>query len=265
LKICEKEVSQIGFGTWKLGGGFWSPDYSRDKESVEVIEYAISRGINLIDTAEMYGGGHAEELVGEAIKRFNRDELIIVTKVWPNHLMYEDVIKSAKNSLRRLNSKYIDLYLIHWPNSSVPLEETIRAMEKLIDDGIVKCIGVSNFDVNLLEQAIHLTKKYEIVANEIEYNVNNKSAEKDVIPFCEKNNIKVIAYSPLARGSVKDNEILEEIGKKYGKTAVQVALNYVKRRSIPIPKASSKKHLDEILGSMGWDLSEEDYERIKNL
>ncbi|TRM87507.1 aldo/keto reductase, partial [Sulfolobus sp. A20-N-G8] len=110
-----------------------------------------------------------------------------------------------------------------------------------------------------------LTKKYEIVANEIEYNVNNKSAEKDVIPFCEKNNIKVIAYSPLARGSVKDNEILEEIGKKYGKTPVQVALNYVKRRSIPIPKASSKKHVDEILGSMGWDLSEEDYERIKNL
>jgi len=112
-------------------------------------------------------------------------------------LRYDDLIRSAKNSLRRLNSKYIDLYLIHWPNSSVPLEESIRAMEELVDQGIVNCIGVSNFDVKLLEEAMSLTKKYEIVANEIEYNVENKSAEKDVIPFCERNNIKVIAYSPL--------------------------------------------------------------------
>jgi diketogulonate reductase-like aldo/keto reductase len=265
VKLCDKNVSQIGFGTWKMGGGFWTPDYSRDSHYVEILKYVINNGINLIDTAEMYGGGHAEELVGKAIKGFDRENIFIITKVWPNHLRYEDVIKSAKESLRRLDTKYIDLYLIHWPNPSIPLNETISAMENLVDQGIVRCIGVSNFDVKLLSEAITLTRKYEIVANEMEYSVNNKSAESDIIPFCEKNNIKVIAYSPLARGNVKNNKILEEIGRKYGKTAIQVALNYLIKRSIPIPKASTKDHVDEILGSLGWSLSDEDYERIRKL
>lgn len=263
--LCDKNVSQIGFGTWKIGGEFWTPDYSRDSQYVEILKYVINNGINLIDTAEMYGGGHAEELVGKAIKEFDRENIFIITKVWPNHLRYEDVIKAAKGSLRRLNVKYIDLYLIHWPNPSIPLNETIRAMENLVDQGIVRCIGVSNFDVKLLSEAITLTRKYEIVANEIEYSINNKSAENDIIPFCEKNNIKVIAYSPLARGNVKNNKILEEIGRKYGKTTIQVALNYLIKRSIPIPKASTKDHVDEILGSLGWSLSDEDYERIRRL
>ncbi|WP_338599292.1 aldo/keto reductase [Sulfolobus tengchongensis] len=265
MKLCNKEVSQIGFGTWKMGGGYWSPDYSNDNKYIEIIKYVISKGVNVIDTAEMYGGGHAEELVGKAVKDFDRESIFIITKVWPNHLRYDDLIKSAKDSLRRLDSKYIDLYLIHWPNSSIPLEETIRAMEYLVDQGIVNCIGVSNFDVMLLERAMSLTKKYEIVANEIEYNVDNKTAERDIIPFCERNNIKVIAYSPLSRGNVKNNTILEEIGRKYGKTSVQVALNYLMRRSIPIPKASTKEHVDEILGALGWNLSNDDYDRISKI
>lgn len=265
MKLCNKEISQIGFGTWKIGGGYWNPDYSMDSYYIEILKYVISKGINVIDTAEMYGGGHSEELVGKSIQDLDRDGIFIITKVWSNHLRYDDLIRSAKNSLRRLNSKYIDLYLIHWPNSSVPLEGSIRAMEELVDQGIVNCIGVSNFDVKLLEEAMSLTKKYEIVANEIEYNVENKSAEKDVIPFCERNNIKVIAYSPLARGNIKNNKILDEIGRKYNRTSVQVALNYLMRRSIPIPKASSKDHIDEILGALGWNLSDEDYERISKI
>ncbi|MEM3226585.1 MAG: aldo/keto reductase, partial [Saccharolobus sp.] len=114
-------------------------------------------------------------------------------------------------------------------------------------------------------EVMSLTRKYEIVANEIEYNVLNKSAERDIIPFCEKNNIKIIAYSPLAKGNLKDIKIIEKITSKYNKTPIQVMLNYLLRRSIPIPKASSKEHVDEILGAIGWSLSDEDYEMIRNL
>ncbi|MEM0373370.1 MAG: aldo/keto reductase [Sulfolobaceae archaeon] len=262
-KLCEKKVSPIGLGTWMMGGGFWQPEYSQDDKVIEIITYAIERGINVIDTAEMYGGGHTEELVGKAIKDFDRDEIFVITKVWPTNLEPESLKKSARKSLERLNSKYIDALLIHWPNPSIPLEKSIRAMEQLVDDGIVNCIGVSNFDVNLIKEAMNYTRKYEIKINEIEYNVINKTAERDVIPFCEKNNIVIIAYTPLAKGRVKDLKILEEIGKKYSKTPIQVALNYLIRRSLPIPKASKKEHINEILGSLGWSLTDEDYETIK--
>jgi len=262
-EVCEKKVSPIGLGTWMMGGGFWQPDYSQDELIVNVITYALSKGINLIDTAEMYGGGHTEELVGRAIRNFEREEIFIITKVWPTNLEPENLIKSARKSLERLNSKYIDALLIHWPNPSIPIRKSLTAMEQLVDEGIVRCIGVSNFDVRLLEEAMNYAKKHEIKINEIEYSVLNKSAEYDIIPFCEKNNIKVIAYTPLAKGRVKGIKLLEDIGKKYGKTPIQVALNYVMRRAIPIPKASKKEHIDEILGALGWELSNEDYEEIR--
>ncbi len=265
MYICDKKVSPIGLGTWRMGGGYWQPDYSNDSLYINAIRYAIDSGLTLIDTAEMYGGGHTEELVGKAIQGYDREELFIITKVWNNHLHYDDVIKSAKASLSRLNSKYIDLYLIHWPNPSVPIKETISAMEKLIDDGIVRCIGVSNFNVNELEEAMYSVKKYEITANEIEYSVLNKNAENDVIPYCEKNNIKVIAYTPLGKGRVSEIPLLKEIGEKYGKTPVQIALAYVMRRAIPIPKAVKKEHIDEIVGALNLVLTDEDYERIRRM
>jgi len=261
-RIGDKKVSDIGLGTWKMGGGYWTPDTTKDEEDVRAIRFALENGINLIDTAEMYGGGHTEELVSMAINGLDREEIFIITKVWSNHLKYDDLIKSAMQSLKRLNSKYIDLYLIHWPNTSVPIAESIKAMEKLVDMGVIRYFGVSNFTVKLLEEARSATSKYEIIANEIEYSVMNKSPEKDLIPYCEKNKIIVIAYSPLGKGNVSKLTILESIAKKYNKTAVQVALNYLIKRSIPIPKASKIEHIKEILGSMGWYLTEEDYNRI---
>jgi diketogulonate reductase-like aldo/keto reductase len=264
-KLCEKNVSPIGLGTWMIGGGYWQPDYSNDEIAVEVIKYAIERGIRVIDTAEMYGGGHSEELVGRAIRGFDRDQIFIITKVWPTNLDYEKLIKSANMSLKRLNLNYVDALLIHWPNPNIPLNKTLSAMEKLVDEGKVGCIGVSNFDIKLLEEAMGLTKKYEIKINEIEYNVLNRSAEIELIPFCEKHKITIVAYTPIAKGRVNDIEKLREIGVKYGKTPIQVALNYLMRKSIPIPKASKKAHIDEILGSLGWELSEEDYEAIRRI
>lgn len=261
MELCNKKLSlPIGLGTWKMGGGFWTPDYSNDKQYVEVIKYAIGKGINLIDTAEMYGGGHTEELVGEAIRDFDREKIIIITKVWPNHLKYDQVLNSAYNSLKRLKSDYIDLYLIHWPNPEVDLKETFKAMTKLVDEGVVKCIGVSNFSVDLLQKV-----PTQIEANQIEYNLYHLSPENDVIPYCETHKIKVIAYSPLGQGKAAQDKELAEIAKKYNKTPTQIALNYVMRRAIPIPKASKKSHVDELIEATKFELQEEDIKLIKNM
>jgi diketogulonate reductase-like aldo/keto reductase len=255
MKICGKEVSPIGLGTWKMGGGFFTPEYDKDDLYVSIIRYAIKRGINIIDTAEMYGGGHAEEIVGKAIKDFNREDIVVVTKVWPTHLRYNDVINSAKESLKRLSTSYIDLYAIHWPNPEVDLEETITAMEKLVEEGIVRCVGVSNFNVELLKEA---QKYYKIEANEIEYNVLHLDPEKDVIPYCENNGIKVIAYSPLAQGRVLSYKRVLDLAKKYNRKPAQIALNYLIKRSIPIPKASSIEHVNEIIDSWNFSLDKKD-------
>ncbi|WP_221290453.1 aldo/keto reductase [Stygiolobus caldivivus] len=246
-----------------MGGGFWTPDYSNDGKFIEAISYAITKGINVIDTAEMYGGGHTEELVGKAVSSFNRDDVFIITKVWSNHLKYDDVIKSAVNSAKRLNVKYIDLYLIHWPNPSVKLSETISAMEELVDKGIIRCIGVSNFDVELLKEAIATAKKYEIVADEIEYSIYNLSPERDLIPFAKKQGLEVIAYSPLGQGQIKAEDRLADIARKYGKSQAQVALAYVKKDAIPIPKSEDKKHIDEIAEVLKFDLTDDDIREIR--
>ncbi len=263
LRLCNKEIGKIGFGTWGIGGGYWQKDYSRDKESIEILRYAYDKGIRLFDTAEMYGDGHSEELVGRALNKY--EDVLIVSKVWSNHLRHDDLIKSAINSRKRLGVKSIDLYLIHWPNSRIPIEESINAMEELIDSGVIRCMGVSNFDVELLDKAIHSAKKYEVVANEIEYNIYNKKSEKDIIPFAKKNKIEIIAYSPLAKGEIAYDKTLKKIGEKYNKTSIQIALNYLMKNSIPIPKAFSKEHIDEIIGSIDFELKEEDYEIIKNM
>jgi diketogulonate reductase-like aldo/keto reductase len=264
MKICDKEVSLVGLGTWGFGGGYWSEDYSEDNKYIDILLFAYEKGINLFDTAEMYGNGHAEELIGRALKDY-QEKVFIISKVWPNHLYYDSLVKSAIKSRERLKIRSIDLYLIHWPNKNVKIEESIKAMEYLIDKGIIRCMGVSNFDVDLLNEAINSTKKYEIVANEIEYNVYNKWAEKDLIPFANKNGVKIIAYSPLGKGRVYYDEKLKEIGKKYGKTSVQIALNYLIRNSIPIPKSANKNHIEEIMGSIGFSLTDDDYEYIKKL
>ncbi|MGC9071217.1 MAG: aldo/keto reductase [Acidilobus sp.] len=264
MKLCDKDVGQLGFGTWGLGGGFWTPEYSRDEEAVDAIRYAYERGIKVFDTAEMYGGGHSEELVGKALREV-QDEVMIISKVWPNHIRYDDLVRSAEASRRRLGVKAIDLYLIHWPNPEVPLYESIRAMEDLIERGIIRCMGVSNFDVRLLEEAIRAARKYDVIADEVEYSVYHRDPEAGLIQFAKQNNIAVIAYSPLGHGQASRDSHLASIGRKYGKTPVQVALNYViLNGAIPIPKASRRRHIDEIVGSLGWSLTPDDVNAIRS-
>ncbi|BFI73864.1 aldo/keto reductase SSO2779 [Nanoarchaeota archaeon] len=238
-------------------------DYSKDKEGIEAIRRGIELGMTVIDTAEAYGNGHTEELVGEAIKDFNREDLFIITKVLPEHAKYEDVIKSAKNSMKRLGT-YIDLYLLHWP-SNYPLSETMKAFEKLVDDGVIGYFGLSNFDVNSIEEARNYLSKYDIVAVENKYSLIDRK-NQDVLEYAKREGMLFLPYTPLEHGKFANDKFLEEIGKKYNKTPIQVALNWYIciDNVIPIPKAGNIKHVEENSGAMGWRLDKEDWDKINN-
>ncbi|NJE75704.1 aldo/keto reductase [Thermococcus sp. ES12] len=259
------KVTAIGLGTWGIGG-YESPDYSRDDESVEVLRHGLELGINLIDTAEFYGAGHSEELVGRAIRGFDREELFIVSKVWPSHFGHSQAKRAAKASAKRLGT-YIDLYLLHWPGDSWrKIEETLQALEELVDKGLIRYIGVSNFDLELLRRSQEAMRRYEIVANEVKYSLKDRWPETSgLLDYMKREKIALIAYTPLEKGSLARNPCLAEIGRKYGKTASQVALNYLiwEENVIAIPKAGRKEHVEENAGAMGWRLSKEDREKAR--
>src|SRR3990170_775830 len=182
-------VPEMGLGTWNYSGG------------VEPLRKGIELGACLIDTAEGY---HTEDVVGKAIKGI-RNKVFVATKVSGRHLGYDDVLKAAEGSLHLLGTDYIDLYQIHWPNSRFPIKETMRAMEKLVDSGLVIYIGVSNFLTDELKEAQSFLRNYPIVSNQVLYNLNNRGIERDLLPYCEKHQITIIAYTPLDNGKLTKN------------------------------------------------------------
>lgn len=255
------KIPVLGLGTWGIGGGMRA-DYSNDKKYIEAIGYAISKGIFHIDTAEIYGAGHAEELVGEAIKNFDRSKIFLTTKVSPHHLFTSrQIVKACESSLKRLTTDYIDLYLIHWPNPLMRLKNVMATFDQLAEQKLVRFIGVSNFSIRQLKNAQKYTKN-EIVANQVHYSLLHREPEKGLLHFCQQNKIILTAYTPLAEGQLARPGIkpLDEIAAKYKKTPVQVALRWLieKPQVITIPKASTKDHIDEITGSLGWNLKKED-------
>jgi len=257
------EVAAIGLGTWGIGGGFWTPDRSRDEEWVDALRYGLQLGLTLVDTAEMYGGGHAEELVGMAVKGFNRDDVFIVSKVWQTHAARDEVVKAAEASVRRLGT-HIDLYLIHWPPEGVELCETMRGLEEAVKRGYARFIGVSNFGLQLVEEARSCLSQVDVVAIENKFSLLDRRDEGSVIPYAEREGMLYLAYTPLEKGQLARDQFLASVGAKYGKTAAQVALNWLLRFKpvVPIPKASSRRHVEENAGAAGWRLSEEDWRLI---
>ena len=218
--------------------------------------------MTFIDTAEVYGSGRSEEVVGEAIKGL-REKVFIATKVLPQNVKYDDLITAAERSLRRLEVATIDLYQIHWPSSSIPIGESMRAMEHLVDLGKIRYIGVSNFSVKETEEAQEALSKYGLVSNQVEYSLSERRVETDLLPYCQRERITVIAYTPLARGAFlqgRGGEELAQMGKRYAKTSIQVALNWLlsKPGVTTIPKSSKIDHLEENFGAVGWKLSDSD-------
>ena len=254
-----EKVSTIGMGTWRFG---IHRNAEERAEEVAVLKKGIELGMNLIDTAEIYSSGRSEEIVGEAIKEL-REKVFIATKVAPGNLHHDDVIRSCKASLKRLGTTYIDLYQVHWPDPRVPIKETMSAMERLVQDGLTRYIGISNFSVAQTEDARAALARNEIVSNQVEYSLRNRLVEEDVLPYCAREKITLIAYSPLARGHIADS-VPEAILRKYNVTPAQVMLNWVTRleQVVAIPKSGDIAHLEENAASVSVRFDPADYERM---
>ncbi len=241
----------------------------RDAESLAALKLGLELGMTLVDTAEMYAAGHSEEIVARAVKP-RRDEVFIATKVSQEHLRYHDVIKSCESSLKRLETNYIDLYQVHWPNPSIPISETMKAMEHLVAEGKIRHIGVSNFSVQQTREAQDALSKQSLASNQVEYSLLDRSIEEDLLSYTEKEHITLIAYTPIAKGRISQGgrgerwRLLDQIAGKYGKTRIQIALNWLitKKPVIAIPKASSPDHVRENAGAVGWKMAEEDHLRL---
>jgi len=297
LGKSDLNVSAIGLGTAQFGSKVWGygTRYSKT-DTVKITQAAIDCGINIFDTAEIYSDNQSEILLGEALKGYDRDDFIIISKAAPWNLRYNKLIKAAEGSLKRLGTDIIDLYLVHYPNPFTPLSETFRAMEYLIGKGIVRYIGVSNFPRFLLRQTQSVLSSSEIMANEIEYNLVCRKEEKKTIPYCKKQKISIITHSPLARGMLtgryssnnppKDRardyypyskqaflrkarllfEVVDEIAKEKNVSKVQIALAYnIKDPAfVSIPAAMNEKEVKENADVPSIKLSNEEISRINN-
>lgn len=259
------DVPVIGMGTWMIEGR------SRDAErrAIEALQLGLDLGMNHIDTAEMYGNGRAEELVAEAVDG-QREQVFLVSKVLPSNASYEGTLKACERSLKRLKADFIDLYLLHWPSSQHPIEETMRAMEKLVDEGMIKFIGVSNFDVEQLMEAQKALVKHRIACNQVLYHLAYRGIERELLPYCTENGIAIVGYSPFGHGNFlsshsRGGKVLAEIAKRHNRTVRQVALNFLTRDSnlFTIPKAGNPDHIRDNSGAVGnWKLTDEDIAAI---
>jgi aryl-alcohol dehydrogenase-like predicted oxidoreductase len=285
LGKTDMKISVIGLGAWQAGFKSWGKDYSRE-DVINAINKALELGINFVDTAEIYGDGKSEELLGEVIG--GNDEIFLATKVAGFNATPSRIGKSLEKSLNRLKRDCIDLYQIHWPPSVYTnLCKVFREVERLIDKGLIRYIGVSNFSKSILEKAVNCMRRYEIVSNQVQYNLLYRAAEKDLIPFMRDNNIELIAWSPLAKGALAGKlnadswarkmdkafkrardakDLFEELGyiaDKYNATLSQISLAWiVAKGGIPIPGV--KKVYQAKLNAMAGDINLVD-EDVKKL
>ena len=263
------KLSKIGLGTWKLGGDVVANPNNDDKRDIDSIRFAIEQGINHIDTSESYSGGKSEELVGEAIKIFDRDSLFIATKVREWNLNYDALIEACYGSLKRLQVEYIDLYYIHKQNPEVSVEETCKALNSLLEKGLIRNVGLSNVSVSKIEEFNkYLNKKVYAVQNQFNL-VCRESQDKGVIEYCKENNIKFISWRPilLSYPGCEDPmynkgtyPILDKIADKYNVSNVQVVAKWLLQQDniYIIFKSNNKDHIKEIIRTNEFELSKED-------
>jgi diketogulonate reductase-like aldo/keto reductase len=260
LGRTREKISTIGMGTWRMGSY-----HSTEERAAQVraLQKGVELGMSFIDTAEIYASGRSEEVVGEAVREV-RDRVFIASKVAPGHLHHDDVVRACQASLRRLGTGHIDLYQVHWPDSSVPIKETMSAMEELVKNGSIRYIGVSNFSVKETDDARAALARSEIVSNQVEYSLTNRYVEPDVLPYCRKEKLTLIAYSPLARGRIAD-AIPQALLRKYNMTPAQMMLNWVTRdeQVVAIPKAADVSHLEENAASVSTRLARAEYELLE--
>lgn len=255
-----REVSVVGQGTWYLDAG------SRT-QGIAALQRGLDLGMTHIDTAEMYGSGAAEELVGEAIAG-RRDEVFLVSKVLPSNASRRATIAACERSLKALRTDRLDCYLLHWRGSH-PLVETFDAFERLQQDGKIRFWGVSNFDEDDLQEALDVAGPNRIACNQVLYHLQERAIEHAVIPWCQRHDVAVVAYSPFGHGEFPEPEsaggrVLSEIAAAHGATPRQVALAFLARLPglFTIPKSSSPAHTEDNAGAGALVLSEAELARI---
>jgi diketogulonate reductase-like aldo/keto reductase len=261
------EMPVFGLGTWQMGGRETHNIQNDDERDILAIQKAIELGITHIDTAESYAEGYSETLLGQAIRGHDRSKLFLTSKVHSEHLKYEHVLRSCEASLKRIETDYLDLYLIHSPSMEIPIHETLRALDKLVAEGLVKNIGVSNFKTQRLEDAQKQTAN-KIVVNQVYYNLSMREPEHEgLLAYCQHNDVLLEAYRPLEKGMLLSGKIaiLDELAKKYKKTPSQVAINWLisQRNVVTLSKTSTIEHLEENLGAVGWQIDKEDIEDLR--
>jgi diketogulonate reductase-like aldo/keto reductase len=258
-------IPKLGFGTWKIGGSSYA-DPKLDSVSLAALRSALEVGYLHFDTAEMYASGHTEELLGRAVREsgIDRKTLFIASKVMPSHLRFDDVLKACETSLKRLRMEYIDLYLIHWPQAGMKLEETFRALNKLVRDEKIRHLGVSNFNLKLLQQSRELCET-PLVTNQVPYSLSERSYVRNgVLEYCQQNDILLTAYEPVDKGRLNVNQALRSVAEAHNATPHQIALTWliVQPRVITIPMSLNPGHIRDNFESASIELTEEEFKML---
>jgi diketogulonate reductase-like aldo/keto reductase len=247
-------VPVLGQGTWGIG------EHPENRQNeIDTLRFGLDLGMKIIDTAEMYGDGAAEELVGKAILG-RRDEAFLVSKVLPQHATRRGTVTACEQSLRRLATNHIDLYLLHW-RGQVPLAETLEAFDELVRAGKIRYWGVSNFDVADMEELTGLPGGAAVATDQVLYNLMRRGIEYDLLPWCKQRNIPVMAYSPLEQSRLLGDAELRRIAANYSATPAQIALAWVLRndRVIAVPKAGSPGHVKQNRVALDIPLASDDF------
>jgi diketogulonate reductase-like aldo/keto reductase len=261
------ELPALSLGTWMLGGTT-EPDPSRDLQAeIQSIRQALDKGITCIDTAELYAGGLCETLVGEAIKNYSRKNLQIISKVRQENLSFTGVLQAAENSLERLKTDYLDVYLVHIPNLDIPLRETMRAMKELRQNGKIKNYGMSNASVQTLKEAEqHFGEKP--VLNQVHYNLICREPEvSNLLSYCQQQGIILMAWRPIEKGALcsPEESLLRKLSAEYRKTPAQIAINWLISQPMVCTLSTMRNvaHLEENLGALGWQMHSRDIEDLR--
>ena len=247
-------VPALGQGTWNMG-----EDASRARDEITSLKTGLDLGMTLIDTAEMYAEGGSELVVGKAIEG-RRDEVFLVSKVYPGNASLRGAVEACERSLKRLNTDRIDLYLLHW-RGNYPLAETVEAFEGLKAAGKIEAWGVSNFDVADMDELLGVPNGGNVAANQVLYNLARRGIEYDLLPWCQERSIPIMAYSPIEQGRLLDHPELIRIAKTYQATPAQIALAFLLERDgvMAIPKSSNPRRIEENRDSVALDITDEDW------
>ncbi len=288
------KVSEVGIGTWQWGSKSWGFGKRYGKEDLyRAFKKALDLGINFFDTAELYGP--SEEILGEFIKREGTKDIIIATKVSPFNASYEGTLKAAERSIKKLGVEAIDLYQIHWPNPFISLNETLMAFDKLYVDGKIKSFGLSNYGLKGLKKAKEMVRCVPLVSNQVKYNLIEREAEKELLPYMQREGLILIAYSPLAQGLLAGKllerppdlirklnplfsrynlkkvkpliEKLKEIADRRGVSVTQVSINWLlcKENVLPIPGVRNERQVEEIASASEWRLKDYELKEIEEV